>query len=84
MDELKIRKLQAARDQLETAIDLFFDHGDEVSIHTLTCAAYNVIRDVNDHRGGPKMFAKQRYLDMPGKPTINEMNEPENFFKHAD
>lgn len=84
METLTITKLDAARRQLETAVFLFFNDGDAVSIHTLTCAAYNVVRDVNNHRGGPQMLAKQRYLQMPGKPTLAAMNEPENFFKHAD
>lgn len=32
---LRLGKLEAARRQLETAIRLYFEHGDEVSIHTL-------------------------------------------------
>ena len=30
------------------------------------------------------MFAKQRYVEMTGKPSLSDFNEPENFFKHAD
>lgn len=49
---LRLSKLDAARRQLETATKLYFEHGDEVSIHTLAAAAYSVIRDINEHRGG--------------------------------
>ncbi len=86
--ELVISKLDAARRQLETAIRLYFQNGDPVSIHTLTAAAYNVIRDINDKRGGDPMLAKQQLIDRV-KPEFRKMiwdkiNEAENFFKHAD
>lgn len=84
MNELELDKLECSRRQLETAITLFFQDSDAVSIHTLTCAAYNVICDVNKSRKGNPMFAKQRYVKMGGKPSLSDFNEPENFFKHAD
>lgn len=83
-DELHVGKLQTARRQLETAVSLFFQHGDPVSIHTLTCAAYNVIRDINNSRDGSPMFAKQYYVNLEDKPSLSDFNEPENFFKHAN
>lgn len=84
MKALEITKLECARRQLETGIDLFFQKSDPVSIHTLTSAAYNIIRDVNISRGGKPMFAKERYVQMGGKLSLHDLNEPENFFKHAD
>jgi hypothetical protein len=42
--EFKVSKLDAAKRQLETVIRLYFSNGDPVSIHTLTAAAYNVLR----------------------------------------
>ena len=84
MEPLELNKLECARRQLETAINLFFQDGDPVAIHTLTCAAYNVIRDVNKARNGNPMFAKQQYVQMGGKPSLDDFNEPENFFKHAN
>jgi hypothetical protein len=44
---LRISKLDAAKRQLETAITLYFNSGDWVSIHALAGAAYMIIRDVN-------------------------------------
>ena len=49
---MQLSKLEAARRQLETAIKLYFEYGDEVSIHALAAAAYSLIRDINEHRGG--------------------------------
>jgi hypothetical protein len=73
---------------METAISLYFHSGDPVAIHTLTAAAYNVIRDVNKAQGGTPMLLK----DLPhvyvkeGQEKVfrDKVNEAENFFKHAD
>jgi hypothetical protein len=42
-----IDKLDAACRQLNTAISLWFNNGDAVSIPTLTCSAYQIVHDVN-------------------------------------
>lgn len=85
---LTISKLDAAKRQLETVIRLYFSNGDPVSIHTLTAAAYNIIRDVNIKRGGGPMLVKDQMFDYV-KPEYKEilkqkLSEAENFFKHAD
>src|SRR5262245_42997551 len=41
----RVSKLDAARRQIRTAIRLFFEDGDTVSIHTLTSAAEELLRD---------------------------------------
>lgn len=83
-----ISKLNAAKQQLETCISLYFNNEDPVSIHTLASAAYNVIRDVNNKRHGNPMILKGLLIEnvKPDKKSlvINKMNEAENFFKHAD
>jgi hypothetical protein len=80
--------MDAAKRQLETVIRLYFSNGDPVSIHTLTAAAYNIIRDVNKKRGGRKMLAKDGFLDYIKEGHEKEvrelLNKAENFFKHAD
>ena len=50
--KVAITKLDAARRQLWVAISLWFQDGDEVAIHTLACAAHQIIHDINQHRGG--------------------------------
>jgi len=83
---VRLGKLEAARRQLETAIKLYFVDGDEVSIHTLTGAAYSLIRDINEHRRGEPML-KDLHLflsDDLAREFRSYMNRPENFLKHAD
>lgn len=85
---LKISKLDASKRQLEIAIRLYFYSDDPISIHTLTAAAYNVIRDLNSKNERSPMFMKDLFLDYiieNKKKEIQKMiNEAENFFKHAD
>jgi len=86
-DEYKIRisKLEAAKRQLDCAIELWFQEKDEVSVHTLLTASYGVIRDVNRHRRTmfetleETAFIKDEYQ----KDWVNLIRKPANFFKHA-
>ena len=55
---LIITKLEAARRQLESAIFLYFEEKDPVSIHTLTAAAYNILRDISAKRNLSPMMVK--------------------------
>lgn len=89
MEELKISKLDAAKRQLEVAIRLYFHFGDPVAIHTLTAAAYNVLKDINSHRGGEQVLMKAQLAKEFIRPEyqkefIKKLNEAENFFKHAN
>lgn len=81
----KISKLEAARRQLQTAIKLFFNDGDSISIHTLAAAAYTILRDLADDQ---KMIIEDEVLslvkDEMRSTFIKKMKEPQNFFKHAD
>lgn len=88
MASLHVSKLDAARRQLETAIQLYFSNADPVSMHTLAAAGYNVVRDVGSNRGTDPMLLKEKILDdvNPDAKKLfrNKLNEAENFFKHAD
>src|SRR6266849_392075 len=83
--KITITKLDAARRQLETAITLWFNGGDPVSIHTLACAAYEIIHVVSQarHRARDLLFdtliVKDEYLGEWNK----LIKRPANFFKHA-
>ena len=82
---LKISKIDAATRQLDTAIELWFTDGDAVSIHTLACAAYQVIHDINSARQGRDLlFDSLNIKDEYRKQYINRLKKPMNFFKHAD
>jgi hypothetical protein len=51
--QVTITKPDAARRQLETAIKLYFDEGDPASVHTLCCAAYELIQVLNKKQNSP-------------------------------
>lgn len=86
---IQIDKLTAAKRQLETSIQLFFNEADEISIHTLAAASFEILKDV----------AKSKNADTSTKHKLEEMingdsillkdfraawNKPQNFFKHAN
>ncbi len=45
---IKISKHDAARRQIFTAIRLYFNHGDLVSMHTLAAAAFKITQNICD------------------------------------
>lgn len=83
-----LSKEDAARRQLETAIDLYFTGGDLVASWTLGAAAYNVLRDLSKARSLKPMPLKEQLplLVPPAQREllIRKIQEVENFFKHAD
>lgn len=85
---IKISKLDAAKRQIETAIHLYFLSRDPVSIHTLSYASYQILTDLNKHRGGKAMLLQDmvKIYTKPGheKEVFAKIHEAENFFKHAD
>ncbi|SOE86964.1 hypothetical protein SAMN05446935_7499 [Burkholderia sp. YR290] len=82
---MRVTKIDAARRQLITAIRLFFDHGDPVSVYSLASNAWEVI-DVLCTSAGVDSFSKQARENLPAGQTLKHyINQPcRNFFKHAD
>lgn len=85
---MTVGKLDVARRQLETAIRLYFDDADPVSIHTLSSAALQIIGDVNKKRGGTVLFAEEEFLKRFKPEAVGKvrraLRRSQNFFKHAD
>jgi len=85
--ELQISKLDAARRQLDVAVRLYFREDDPVSIHTLACAALELLSGLNRVRGGGPLL-KDVVLKSVRPERLAEarraVNAPGNFFKHAD
>ena len=81
-----VAKLDAAQRQLAQAICLFFDRGDQVAVHTLSTAAYQILSDICGHRGIEREIEDSKILEEMGvkKSVIDGMRKPQNFFKHAD
>jgi hypothetical protein len=85
-ETLHFQKLDVARSQLKTAIQLWFYDGDPVSIHTLAYAAYEIIHFVSKKRNRTKelifdtLSIKEEYRS---KWAIT-IKKHANFFKHAN
>lgn len=90
MDNLKpafiqINKIDAVLRQLETAVELWFNEKDHVSIHTLASAAYQILYDLNKHHKGPLMMPDSNIV-APNmrKEWRKAFKAWPNFLKHAD
>ncbi|KNY06732.1 hypothetical protein AKG08_24185 [Achromobacter piechaudii] len=82
---MQITKIAAAKRQLTTAIRLYFDGGDQVSVYSLASNAWEVI-DALCTSTNVESFSKQTRENLPDRHTLKYyINEPcRNFFKHAE
>jgi len=85
MTEQIVTKLDAAIRQLDSAITLYFQDSDPVPIHTLACAAHQVIHNINRYNNGPELLFDS-IQKKKGNPQISKalLHIQYNFFKHAD
>lgn len=67
---IRLTKLDAARFQLRTAIRLFFEERDPVSIYSLASAVQDVFRDLLRAQGTPSPSLKDTGLVPPDKQTL--------------
>ena len=80
-----INKLEAACQQLNTAISLWFNDGNAISIHTLACSAHQIVHDINRHRNGRDLLYDSLMIkDEYRKQANSHLKQHYNFFKHAD
>lgn len=86
VSKLKLTKLEAARRQLKTAIELWFADGEPVSVHTLAFAAYEVVHFVSKSRNRSRdlIFDSALIKDEYIKDWNKLVRQDANFFKHAD
>ena len=83
--ELLISKADAARRQLETAINLWFHDGDPISVHTLVAAALQLIHDLGKNCGVSTKLHELKMIKPEFRSRFaRKVAESENFFKHAD
>lgn len=83
----KLSKLDVGIRQLETAIHLYFQSDDLVSIHTLACAAHEIFQSLNSRAGGEATIRQQFRVDIKAdrvKEFYARLDAARNFFKHAD
>ena len=82
----QLTKLEVARRQLATAIELFFADRDVVSVYSLAANSWEVI-DVLCRKAGIESLSIQARENVPAgnELKVNYVNIPyRNFFKHAD
>ena len=85
LEKVTVKKLEAAKRQLHTAITLWFADCDHVSVHTLACAAHQIVDDINKNKKGTELlFDSSVIRNEFRKEYFNYMREAMRFFKHAD
>ena len=76
----RISKPDAAMAQLMSAVTLWFQGGDIVSIHTLAAAAQDCFYRIAEHRKGR---TPRKFLESQSKGTQKRIADAQNFFKHG-
>jgi hypothetical protein len=86
--KIKVSKIDAARRQLDGALDLWFRDGDPVAIQTLISAAWQILQDLNEKKGNTEStmlgWAKIHVYPEHLEECMRLIRAPANFFKHAD
>jgi hypothetical protein len=77
-----ITKIEGARRQLDTAIDLYFDDADSLSVHMLAFASLKVLFDIYPHHQNDGFAAQLD--DLLSKEGWKAISSVANFLKHAD
>lgn len=83
---INVSKIDAAKRQLEFAINAFFHKGDFVVIHTLVSAAKTILKDLGKKQGIISSTDEMMKLVKKDKQkfVIDKLHEAQNFFKHAE
>ncbi len=85
MDTILLSKFDVTERQLLQAINMFFREEDTVSIHTLSEAAIQILRDIGADFGVKSMIRDNDIIrDDKKKEWQNVLSRSKNFFKHAD
>lgn len=82
-DWLAVSRIQAARQQLDAAIALYFISDDVVSSHTLLFAAIGILNPMWQARGGSDLLLADKVKPEDRDAWLATMKESSNFFKHG-
>jgi hypothetical protein len=78
----KVTKIDAAKRQVQQALQLWFDDGDAVSIHTLLYAAVEILDGLVKRKTGKRLFfGNEAMAAIPG--MLQLIKSWPNFFKHG-
>ncbi|MBI4252433.1 MAG: hypothetical protein HY618_08235 [Candidatus Tectomicrobia bacterium] len=82
----KLAEIDAARSQLATAINLFFNDVDPISVHSLACASAEILEAICRKNSKQTFFAHMRESNpkFTSKEIRETLNKSKNWFKHAD
>ena len=82
---MNITRLDAAKSQLATAIRLYFEDCDPVSVHTLVMAAGEIIDRLCESKGASAVRGDFLAVIVPErrKEVGHALNKARNFFKHV-
>jgi hypothetical protein len=82
---MHVTKLDAGKSQLATAIRLYFEDCDPVSVHTLVMAANEIIERLCESEGTPAIRNSFLAMIIPEwrRKFGRHLNKARNFFKHA-
>ena len=88
MTKIRVNKPDAARRQIDMAIELFFDQRDPVLVHSLAMAAFRILADLVKAKGlkDQSIIGKFDKMIRPGMERVfwGHIHGAANFFKHAD
>lgn len=86
MAKIKVNKIEAVRRQLDAAIRMLFANEDPLAIHTLSMAAFRILRDLAGKRDDSYIHKVVGSMIKPGmkKEFWKFLHGPSNFLKHAD
>jgi hypothetical protein len=85
--KMVITKIEAAQRQLRTAITLWFNEGDEISIHALAFSAYEVMHTLSKRRNPYRrdlLFDTVLIKDEYRSDFNIQLKKSSSFFKHAN
>jgi hypothetical protein len=81
----QVTKLEASRRQLVTAIRLFFENWDSVSVYSLGHSAWEVLDALCRHGGTIRFLDEAAHANKMAEAEIRKIaSYGRNFFKHAD
>src|SRR6476620_5779386 len=80
-----ITKLEAARRQLTTALELWMSEGDPVAVHTLAHAAHEIIHRCFRNAGHSDLLYDSTLIEEEHRADFARfMKDDANFFKHSN
>jgi len=81
-----ITKLEAARRQIDFAIEQHFAESDPFAVHTVIAAALGILEPLAERSGSVRIHQAMKDLIVPGKEREfrHYVNHASSFLKHAD